>query len=191
MAELKGMVRNCNAKPFQGNQGPITLYSFQLEGDRRYFRCGTKQPSMGDGDCISFSFTEKSGNFNVDVGTIARIEATEVQAAPKPATSAGSASGGATASGANQGYASRSAMFAAKDAYWDAKAKRDINVVEPRINYSASQRDAVSLVTAALANDCLSFGSAAKGKKLDMLLDFVDQVTERFVAQREATGKED
>ena len=66
------------------------------------------------------------------------------------------------------------------NAYWEAKAKRDQEVTEPRISYSAAQKNATELVTAALAADILSFGQAAKGKKLDMLVDFVEQTTIRL-----------
>lgn len=179
MADIQGQVRNSSAKPFKGAQGQITLYSFRLEGDNRWFGCGTDQPNCADGDTISFSYEDKNGKQKVNVNSIKKVEGAKAEASTQVAT------------GANQGYASRQAMFAAKDAYWDSKAKRDIEVVEPRINFSASQRDAVALVTAALAHDCLSFGTTAKGKKLDMLLEFVDQVTDRFVAQREGTAKGD
>jgi hypothetical protein len=53
----------------------------------------------------------------------------------------------------------------------------------PRMTFNACQDRAVALVAAALAHDALSFGAVAKGKKLDMLLDYVDLVAERFVRQ--------
>jgi hypothetical protein len=167
MAEITGQVRNKRAVPFNGKQGPITLHSFQIEGDSRFFRAGTKTIPADDGDQIRFTAEEKAGNFNVDVSTISKVE------------SAGKVVGRVAASSS------------AKDTYWADKDAYQKNVVEPRINFSASQRDAVALVTAALEFDCLSFGSTAKGKKLDMLLDYVDQVTDRFVAQRQATGVQD
>jgi hypothetical protein len=163
MTDITGQVRNKRAVPFNGKQGLITLHSFQLEGDSRFFRAGTKPIPVDDGDSIRFTAEEKNGNFNVDVGSISKVE------------SAGTVVGKVAASGS-------------KDEYWAEKDAYQRNVVEPRINFSASQRDAVALVSAALEFDCLSFGSVAKGKKLDMLLDYVDQVTARFVEQRRATG---
>lgn len=166
MADITGQVRNKRAVPFEGKQGPITLRSFQLEGDSRFFRAGTRVIPCDDGDSIRFTAEEKGGNFNVDVDTISKIESVaKVVASVAPASSS------------------------SKDTYWADKDAHSKNVIEPRINFSASQRDAVALVTAALEFDCLSFGSVAKGKKLDMLLDYVDQVTDRFVAQRIATGE--
>lgn len=167
MPEITGQVRNKRAVPFEGKQGMITLYSFQLEGDKRFFRAGTKTPPCDDGENIRFTAEEKNGNFNVDVSSISKVE------------TAGKVVQAVAASSSN------------KDTYWADKDAYSKKVVEPRINFSASQRDAVALVSAALEFDCLSFGNAAKGKRLDMLLDYVDQVTDRFVAQRVATGEQD
>jgi hypothetical protein len=167
MAEITGQVRNKRAVPFEGKQGQITLHSFQLEGDSRFFRAGTKTIPADDGDSIRFTAEEKNGNFNVDVGTISKV------------------------AGVAKVVAAVAASSTSKDTYWADKDAYSKKVVEPRINFSASQRDAVALVSAALEFDCLSFGSVAKGKKLDMLLDYVDQVTDRFVAQRIATGETD
>jgi hypothetical protein len=74
-----------------------------------------------------------------------------------------------------------------RDGYWAAKeakdAEKDKRYQEqdiPRMSFSASQDRAVNLVAAALAHDCLSFGTMKKGDKLDYLLQCVDQVTDRF-----------
>lgn len=167
MPEITGQVRNKRAVPFEGKQGQITLYSFQLEGDTRFFRAGTKAIPADDGNSIRFTAEEKNGNFNVDVSSITKVESVATVVKSVAPSSSG------------------------KDTYWADKDAHQKKVVEPRINFSASQRDAVALVTAALEFDCLSFGSTAKGKKLDMLLDYVDQVTDRFVVQRLATGEQD
>lgn len=176
---VKGQARNISAKPFDGRNGPVTLYSFQLEGDRRYFRTGTDQPPMANGEFVEFDAEEKNGNFNVRVSSIKKIEQQEVQQAPKPSAPAGSA---ATSNGSAYATPSNS-----KDGYWERKEAGDA-VRDARINFSASQRDAVTVVVAALEFDCLSFGNVAKGKKLDMLLDFVDQVADRFATQRKEVG---
>lgn len=170
----KGQARNISAKPFDGRNGPVTLYSFQLEGDRRYFRTGTAQPPFANGDFIEFDAVEKNGNFTVTMDTINKIAQQEVQQAPKPTGSPTAGTGG--------GYNPQK-DYAEKDGYWQRKEAGDA-VRDARINFSASQRDAITLVVAALEQDCLSFGNVAKGKKLDMLLDFVDQVADRFATQR-------
>ena len=69
-----------------------------------------------------------------------------------------------------------------KESKFDEKDRLYREVDVPSMRFSAAQDRAVALVSAALANDALSFGSVAKGKKLDMLLGFVDQVTRKFYA---------
>jgi hypothetical protein len=173
MTDFTGTVSKFSGIPFAGKQGPITLYSFQVEGDKRFFRCGTKVPAISVGQPIRFKAEEKNGNFSVDPTTIVPVDESVVTRSFPPTVRAAAA------------YSNGNA----KDTYWADKDAHSKKVIEPRINFSASQRDAVALVTAALEFDCLSFGTVAKGKKLDMLLEFVDQVTDRFVAQRLATGE--
>jgi hypothetical protein len=135
----------------------IILRSFKLNNENRFFRTGTNALKQGVGDSISFV---ADGKGNVDLKSVEAIDASDAPA-PK-AQSRGSASGG----GAN--------------GYWEKKAQRDQEVTEPRISYSAAQKNATALVAAALAADILSFGQAAKGKKLDMLVDYVEQTTLRL-----------
>lgn len=137
----------------------IILRSFKLNSSNRFFRTGTTQLKQGVGDAIQFT---ADGKGNVDLKSVMDIAADEAPA-PKASTNRRSSSGGGSANG-----------------YWEAKAKRDQEVTEPRISYSAAQKNATSLVTAALEADILSFGQAAKGKKLDMLVDFVEQTTLRL-----------
>ncbi len=181
---IKGQARNISAKPFDGRNGPVTLYSFQLEGDRRYFRTGTTQPPMAAGEFIEFTAVEKNGNFNVNIDTIQTIAQQEVQQAPKPSgqTDQPSNTSGSTGAPTGGDYNPHK-DYSNKDNYWARREERDL-VTSARINYSASQRDAITLIVAALEQDCLSFGNVAKGKKLDMLYDFIDKATERFAEQR-------
>jgi hypothetical protein len=140
----------------------IILHSFQIEGEKRYFRTGTKRPTFAEGDAISFVADAKNGN--VDLKSVKEVEADTV-VAPKAAPSK-AASSGATS----------------RDDYWANKEKNDVEVLRPTIAYSAAQKNATTLVAAALAADALSFGSTAKGKRLDMLVDFVEQTTLRLAA---------
>lgn len=137
----------------------IVLYSFQIEGEKRYFRTGTNKPNFEDGDAISFVADGKTGN--VDLKSTKQVKA-ETVAAPKPKSAPSSSSVGG------------------RDSYWANKEAHDREVTEPRISYSAAQKNATALVAAALASDAISFGSTAKGKKLDMLVDFVEQTTIRL-----------
>ena len=165
MAEqiIKGVVREVFEREWQDRDSgeDIILYSFQLEDNNRYFRTGTKRPKIATGTAYKFISDPKG---NVDLKSIEEIEAEDVPAPKKKAYGGSRGSGGG---GANQKY-------------WEDKAKRDVEVTEPRISYSAAQRNATTLVAAALAADALSFGQAAKGKRLDMLVDYVEQTTLRL-----------
>lgn len=150
----KGVVTKTNAKRWEGRNGVIFLQSFQIDSSNLWFRTGTES-IVEEGWTVSF---EADGKNNVDKDSLQVVS----KSAPAPAKSSG---GG-------------------KDGYWEEKQKHDREVVEPRITFASSQRDAIELVTAALANDCLSFGNTAKGAKLDLLLKYVDEVTAVFYQQR-------
>lgn len=160
----KGIVKEVFEREWEDRDSgeDIILYSFQIESEKRYFRTGTNKPGIKAGEAISFVADAKSGN--VDIKSIKEVNPDEVEA-PKPKRGGGKSFGGG--GGGNTKY-------------WEDKARRDQEVTEPRISYSAAQKNATELVTAALAADILSFGQAAKGKKLDMLVDFVEQTTVRL-----------
>tara|TARA_R110000822_G_scaffold77301_9_gene185521 strand:- start:1930 stop:2514 length:585 start_codon:yes stop_codon:yes gene_type:complete len=160
----KGVVSRLYEKEWSDRDSgrEIVLHSFQIEGEKRYFRTGTRRPSFNEGEAISFVADAKSGN--VDLKSVKKV-ATETVQAPKPQ--------GNTASAAPVAAGSR-------DGYWAEKERRDIEVTAPRIAYSAAQKNATTLVAAALAADALSFGSTPKGKRLDMLVDYVEQTTLRL-----------
>lgn len=162
----KGLISKVYEREWQDRDTgeDIILYSFQIDGEKRYFRTGTNKPGVREGDAISFVADAKSNN--VDVKSIEKIDADDV---PTPKKSSGKSYGGGRGGGT-----------ASSSKYWEDKAKRDQEITEPRISYSAAQRNATTLVAAALEADILSFGQAAKGKKLDMLVDFVEQTTLRL-----------
>lgn len=70
-----------------------------------------------------------------------------------------------------------------KNGYWDAKEARDLEKDRryreediPAIRRSTAYNCAATLGAAALAGDAISFGSVAKGKRLDMYLGYVDLI---------------
>jgi hypothetical protein len=146
----------------------IVLHSFQIEGERRYFRTGTNKPSFNEGEAISFVADGKSGN--VDLKSVKTVEVETVQA-PKASVASGTAASGKSAQSAGS-----------RDSYWANKETYDRDVLRPTIAYSAAQKNATALVCAALASEALSFGSTAKGKRLDMMVDFVELTTLRLAA---------
>lgn len=169
----------------------IVLRSFQMEETgNRWFRTGTHDPELIQvGNTVKF--VANSQNNNVDVNS---IEATEevVAKAPPVRKAVGTARANNTG---YKGYQSKNQFFDAKDAYWDKKEQRDLEKDEryqtvdiPRMTFCTAQDAAVALVTSALQHDALALGSKSKADKLDLLLGHVDQVTQRFFAQRMAAN---
>ena len=164
----KGVVSDVYEKDWTDRDSgdEIVLRSFQIEGEKLYFRTGTtKLKEVAEGNYISFT-ASNPGN-NVDFKTIEVVEGEAPARAPKPASGKRS---------------SNSAPAASRDTYWADKAARDVSITEPRISYSAAQKNATAIVCVAMEQDLLSFGNAAKGKRLDMLVDYVAQVTEQLAA---------
>lgn len=185
------------------NNEDILLYSFQLQGDKKWYRTGTVRPedyNIVEGSAVKFDFDPRSGNVVLD--SVDDNVQEEVAAAPpaRRATGArqgsyGKSSGGSRGNAPARTSAPRSGGGNSRDDYWKDKETRDLEreqryqaVVEPRMIVMAAQERAVIAVSAALAHDCLSFGSTTKGKKFDMLLDFVDEATAHFVRQAVNAG---
>lgn len=166
---IKGTVARTYEKDWNGEDGKIVLHSFQLQGDKRYFRSGTTK-MVSEGDAVTFDIT---GNNQLVEASLVKREG-EVAAAPRAGYTR-PAWGGKPKTTEN---------FEARQAYWENKERRDVEVVEPRITLSAAQRDAIEVVNIAMRHDALAFGNAAKGAKLGMILDFVDEVAARFYSQR-------
>lgn len=173
--KVSGKVREISSRDFPGinGKGYVTLWSFRVEGNNKYFRTGETKPNFRETDFVAFEADDKGKVSNLLV---------EVSRAPDSAQTPPSG-----------GYKSapREGGSTTKEGYWAEKEARDIekdqryhNVVEPRITYSSAQSDAVRLVAVALEHDLLSFGNANKSAKLGLLLDYVDQVTLRFAHNR-------
>lgn len=163
----KGVVQSTYEKDWTDRDSgdKIILRSFQIDGEKKYFRTGTTDlRDVREGNYISFTADERSGN--VDFKSVEVVEGEAPARAPKPT---GRSSSGSASSGGGS-----------RDTYWADKALRDQEVTEPRISYSAAQKNATQLVCVAMQQDLLSFGNAAKGKRLDMLVDFVEQTTLRL-----------
>lgn len=162
----------------------VLLQSFRLVGDKTYYRTGQERLPANEGDSVSFDYDDRSGN--VVMETVKHVEGEVARAPAAPRRDTGGRSG--SYDGTQTARAAPAA--GARDNYWKEKEDRDIlretryqEVVEPRMIVMAAQERAVGVVAAALANDCLSFGSTAKGLKFEMLLGFVDEATEHFVKQ--------
>lgn len=167
--QAKGVVSRISSKDWPGRNGTVYLYSFQLEGDRNWYRTGSDKPSFQQGDSISFDYNEDNRGGKTIVAASVVKQAASVAQAPAPRAQAAS-------SGSRENWDARAK-------YWDDKEKREIEVVEPRITLAAARKDAIAVVGLALAHDAIVFGNANKGARLGIILGSVDEVTKRFYEQ--------
>lgn len=161
-------------KEFTNARGrTMLLYSFKLQGDNRWFRCGTRPLPAAAGDAIQFTYDVEKNN--VDVESVRPVPRDSVAKAPAVATAANAA---------------RSAP-GSKDAYWADKESRDIErerynreVVQPRIEFQSARRDAVALIPVLLANEAVPGITAktAANKKLAAIVACVDELTRELLA---------
>lgn len=169
-SKIKGVVANTSAKPWAGRNGTVTLYSFQLDGSKDWYRCGTNKPNFDIGNAIEFEYeVDARGSKTLVPGTAQVTAIAQVTTAPK-------------ATGGKENWDARAA-------YWDAKEKREIEVVEPRISLAAARTAAVAVVGLALQHEALSLGSSSKANKLQIILDAIDEVTARYYEQQMTAGQ--
>lgn len=101
---------------------------------------------------------------------------------------------GTTSPGAPAGSASsavkQSAGGTTRDDYWANKEARDIEKERiyreediPAIRRSTAYTVAANVLASAVQADAVTFGSSAKGKRLDMYLGFLDLVAEHVYAR--------
>lgn len=182
---VQGKIARVSSKPFKDNrtQEDITLYSFQLEGTNEWYRTGQNPIPAGVGQDVKFVAT----GANVEKGTLV---CTQPAVAHAPSTSAASAAPTAATSAAGQATrAPASSTAGSKDGYWDAKERRDLEkdarfqaVNEPRMALSVAVSAAAELVSTAITKDAISFGNAAKAKKLGMLAAYTKEVALELAA---------
>lgn len=137
--------------------GTGTAYTLQLM-DGKYYGAGFKPPGCSEGDTVSFEYFEnKAGYTQIVDGSIQVQAGASAQPQPQAAPQTGGQS---------------------KTGYWDEKEKRDLRT-QRAIQYQASRNAAIQVAEMALEHDCLSLGQK-KADKLDILLAFVDETTDRF-----------
>lgn len=159
MEAKRGVVSTVSAKPwFDTRQGSeVVLHSFQLQGDRGWYRTGTKQ-EVREGDYIEFVVGDKN--------TAKDIRKVDKPAGAAPAARAAPAVGGG------------------RDGYWEAKEARDLEkdrryqeVDVPRIVYQASQERAIALLDLALRTESITL-PAKKSDRLDALVNIADELAQ-------------
>ena len=83
----QGKVILKSGKDFHG----VTLWSFQIEGSRRYWRCGRDEPPFEEGQWVQF---EADNSGNVDMDTIKIVTQHDSEAAGSSAPTASPTSTG-------------------------------------------------------------------------------------------------
>lgn len=174
---IQGIVTEVSEKPWTDRETNenIVLYSFKVDSDGRWFRTGTTRPNCAEGQGIQFV----ADGQKVDPQSIAPAANVTPSAPQAPKAK----SGGGNWKGKGGGGKSTE-NWDARAKYWEEKEKRDITVVEPRITLSAAQRDAIEVVKLAVSSESLVFGNASKKDRLDIILDAIDLVTDRFYNAR-------
>lgn len=186
---VQGKIGRVSAKPFKDSRTgeDITLYSFQLEASNEWFRTGQNPIPAGVGQDVKFV----ANGANVERGTLVTVQAT-VQPAPSVSTVEGNVSFqgvGAVAQTAPrvatvpQSARPTQGTAASRDDYWANKEARDLEkdarfqaVNEPRMALSVATEAAALLVSTAIQKDAISFGNAAKAKKLGLLAAYTKEV---------------
>lgn len=196
---VNGVISVVNAKDWTGRDGnPIKLYSFQLEGSPQWFRTGTNPLPVGKGASVKFV----ADGPNVDLGTLEQVGSTVVQA-PSVSTTAPAAQLPAPVQAQRRSFRGNSDA-GAKDQYWKDKESRDLEkdaryreVSEPRMAMSVAIQAAAPIIVAAIQQDALSLGNAAKAKKLGIIAEYTKELAAdlaRFIQAApehlSATGRE-
>jgi hypothetical protein len=159
---VSGVVARKSEKEWEGDNGTILLYSFQIEGDRQWYRTGTTDLPAQVGESIRFVFDKG----RVDVDSVEVVPASEVAKAPKP-RGVGS-------------VGSKSGSYQSKDDYWAAKDRHDKEVKDPQMKWQGARKDAIAVVGLALQHGALDVSKAAKAKQLDAIIAAIEEVTVGF-----------
>lgn len=193
--ENQGVVEVIESREFDGKRGPVTLWSFQIEGSRRWFRLGRVEPEFQEGDNIGFENDEKG---NVDVDTIVFDPEPKRTARGSGGGRSGDRSRGRSGGSRNaagggrtrsQGGGSAEAGGVTRDGYWANKEARDLErekryqeVDVPRMSLPSAREAAIKVTELALANGAVSLGTKKAAEKLDTLVGIVDELTDKFFA---------
>lgn len=162
---VKGEVVNVSKKATKNPK--FNLYSFKIDGDNKWYSTKFDVPSFKEGDFIQFSWVEeKRGEYTNFV-----VNNNEVSILEKPKKDNSSSSAGATGSSGT------------RETYWTNKEERDI-IKDKKLQWQGSRSNAVDVVLFAITNGYLEV-KGKKGEQLDLLLGYVEQVTNKFYNDQE------
>jgi hypothetical protein len=162
MTKWEGVVTKIQDKDWHGT----ILWSFQIEGEDRWFRTGTKALPATVGQIISFE--ERNTKVAIEsVRQLAEVSGAQQSIAPIESDSAVPTDVRSSATPAGE-------------------------AVGKRIQWQAARADACNIVAAALALEATNVESkgvlpwaanVAKAKKLDLLIGYINELTKQFVQE--------
>lgn len=158
MPNVSGVVKWVGSKAVRNS----TLWSFSIEGNTEFFRCGFTKPNINKGDNVTFEYEVNQYGNQVNAKDIRVLGAAPPQAtraAPVQQMSGGS-----------------------KDDYWKKKEENDV-VKDASIQYMACTNTAVSILKLAQDAGVLTLGAGAKANKLDTLLQQVYLIRDELYGQ--------
>jgi hypothetical protein len=171
MNERTGQVKAINFRDFQS----IKLWTFQLEGSDRYYRTGKNQPDIEEGQWISF--TERNGIVQMETLMEVATGNENVGADQTSAPSAPTRPGQVVVT---------PVAPAGAVVHRETVPATNASDVGRRMQYQAARRDASNIIIAALHTDHLPHATnVAKGKRLDLLLQYVEEVTQALLSQED------
>ncbi len=159
MKTWTGQVTKTNTTPWNDS---ITLHSFKIDQSERWFRLGKNEFTFKEGDWIRFNERNTTVDpTSVEVGVQAE------------------ASDYATPSMTKENSPPTPTAETVEN-----ESPRNVSNVSSRIQYQAARADAARIVAAALHADHLPHpANTAKGKRLDLLMAYVKEVTHEFLKQ--------
>jgi hypothetical protein len=130
----------------------IFMYHFQLTGSPRVHNCGTTDPEVKEGECITFT----EANRKVNVSSIKRVSEEEAARVDSQAP-------------AGRTPSARSVT-------------QNSEAVGVRIQKQQARRDAIRLVTVAMENKLLPYPQSGKNEdKWNRLLDLINETTNDLI----------
>ena len=158
MPNVSGVVKWVGSKAVRNS----TLWSFSVEGNTEFFRCGFTKPNINKGDNVTFEYEINQYGNQVNAKDIRVLGSAPPQAARTASTQ--QVSGGS------------------KDDYWKKKEENDV-VKDASIQYMACTNTAVSILKLAQDAGVLTLGAGAKANKLDTLLQQVYLIRDELYGQ--------
>lgn len=158
MPNVTGVVKWVGSKAVRNS----TLWSFSIEGNTEFFRCGFTKPNINKGDNVTFEYEVNQYGNQVNAKDIRVLGSAPPQAARTAPTQ--QVSGGS------------------KDDYWKKKEENDV-VKDLSIQYMACTNTAVSILKLAQDAGVLALGAGAKAGKLDTLLQQVYLIRDELYTQ--------